>query len=289
MADEITLIENGFLKVKIKHFGAEIVSVTDRNGREYMWSGDESVWGHHAPVLFPVCGALKDGHYTFSGKNYEMTKHGFARFLDYEPEMIGESMVIFRAKGIDKYKESYPFSYGFSVIYSLSGNKLGVTYRVENKDDKTMYFSAGSHEAYACPGKTEDYVLEFEKEEMLCNLLLDGPILSGKSELLGKNVKELSVSGGQLEKRDSLIFKNISSEKVTLKHKNGEVIASVRFPGQKNMVIWSFPDGGYLCIEPWSGLPDSVDSNGKIEEKDAIIALEKGKTKEISHEITFGE
>ncbi len=289
MADEITEIENGVLKVKIKNFGAEIASVTDKTGREYMWSGDKSVWGFHAPIVFPVCGALKDGRYTLSGKSYEMTKHGFARFLDYEPEKISESEVVFRAKGLDKYKESYPFLYGFSVIYSLSGNTLGVTYRVENKDDKTMYFSAGSHEGYACPGKTEDYVFEFEKEETLFNYLLEGPLLSGKRELLAERTKELSVTGGMLKERDSLIFKDILSESVTLKHKSGEVIVSVRFPGQKNLVIWSFPDAGYICIEPWSGLPDSVDSTGKMEEKDAIIALEKGKTKEIYHEITFGK
>lgn len=289
MADEITVIENGYLKVKIKNFGAEIVSVTDKSGREYMWSGDASVWGHHAPLLFPVCGALKDGRYKLCGKSYAMEKHGFARFLDYEPEKISESRAEFHAKGLDKYRESYPFSYGFSAVYGLSGNTLSVTYKVRNDDGGTMYFSVGSHEAYACPGKTSDYVLEFEKEETLYNYLLSGSLLSGQRELLGENIKTLSLSGEMLEKRDSLIFRNILSESVRLKDKNGEVIASVRFPGQKNLVIWSFPDGGYICIEPWSGLPDSVDSTGKIEEKDEIIALEKGKTKEITHEITFGE
>ena len=43
MADEITVIENECLKVRIKNFGAEIISVTDKEGREYMWSGDKSV------------------------------------------------------------------------------------------------------------------------------------------------------------------------------------------------------------------------------------------------------
>lgn len=289
MADEITVIENECLKVRIKNFGAEIISVTDKEGREYMWSGDKSVWGYHAPIVFPICGALKDGRYTLSGKSYELGKHGFARFLDYEPESLSKSSAAFHAKGLDEYKESYPFSYGFSAVFSLSGNTLSVTYKVENKDDKTMYFSAGSHEGYACPGKTEDYVLEFEKEETLFNYLLSGSLLSGERELLAEKTKYLSINGEMLKKRDSLIFRDLSSESVTLRHKNGNTVVTVRFPGQKNLVIWSFPDGGYICIEPWSGVPDSVDSTGNIEEKDAIIALEKGKTKEITHYITFGE
>ena len=106
---------------------------------------------------------------------------------------------------------------------------------------------------------------------------------------MAEKTKDLSVNGEMLKKRDSLIFRDLSSESVTLRHKNGNTVVTVRFPGQKNLVIWSFPDGGYICIEPWSGVPDSVDSTGNIEEKDAIIALEKGKTKEITHYITFGE
>lgn len=85
MADEITVIENECLKVRIKNFGAEIISVTDKEGREYMWSGDKSVWGYHAPIVFPICGALKDGRYTLSGKSYELGKHGFARFWTMSP------------------------------------------------------------------------------------------------------------------------------------------------------------------------------------------------------------
>lgn len=30
------------------------------DGREVMWQADPAIWGNSAPVLFPVCGMIKD-------------------------------------------------------------------------------------------------------------------------------------------------------------------------------------------------------------------------------------
>ena len=44
-----------------------------------MWQADPAWWAGTAPVLFPVIGGLKDGAYTFEGKQYKLPSHGFAR------------------------------------------------------------------------------------------------------------------------------------------------------------------------------------------------------------------
>ena len=67
-------IENEFLSVTADTHGAELVSVVDKaTGAEMIWGADKAVWGRHAPILFPYCGKLRDGHYELDGTTYELS------------------------------------------------------------------------------------------------------------------------------------------------------------------------------------------------------------------------
>ena len=73
-------IANDFLTVNISRHGAELTSIKDNlTGRERLWQADPEVWPRHAPVLFPIVGALADQQYHYAGKTYHMGQHGFAR------------------------------------------------------------------------------------------------------------------------------------------------------------------------------------------------------------------
>lgn len=288
MDDKIISLRSEDIRVCISTLGAEIISVTGKDGTEYMWEGNPDIWGHHAPVLFPVCGALKDGKYNAYGESFDMPKHGFARFLDYTAETKGESFVSFKAEITEEYKKCYPYEYDFSAIYSLFKNALSVTYKVVNKDDRPIYFSVGSHEAYSCPGGIENFKIEFEKEEELYNLLTEGSLLSGEKERVDTEGKILKLKESFFLK-DSLIFSGIKSEKLSLLGKDEKRRVSVEFPGQHDLVLWMIPGAEYICIEPWTALSDNAKSSGKIEEKPEITKLCPGKTYEITHKIIFGE
>lgn len=287
MDEKIITLKTGKLTVKISSRGAEAKSIKDDSGREYLWSGRLDVWKRQAPFLFPICGSLKEEKYTLRGREYSLKKHGFAMELDFAVESARTDEVIFKAEGTEKYKENYPFSYDLYVIYRLFENRMSVTYRVVNKGEETMYYSVGSHESYAYEGVLEDYAIVFEKPETLVNNLIEAPLLSGKTQLIGEGITHFPLKKEYFSK-DSLVFRNLKSEKVSFVGKNGEKIVTVSFKGQNNLVFWTIPENGYFCIEPWSGLPDFKNASGKIEEKAEIIALEKGKTKDITHEITFG-
>ena len=57
-------IENDTLRLTVDTHGAEAVSVIHKpTGAELLWSGDPSVWGRHAPILFPYTGALTGGFF----------------------------------------------------------------------------------------------------------------------------------------------------------------------------------------------------------------------------------
>ncbi len=81
----ITLLNNKDILVTINEKGAELQSI-QRNGIEYLWQANAKFWGKHAPVLFPIVGELKNGSYTFKGKEYKLPRHGFARDKIFEAE-----------------------------------------------------------------------------------------------------------------------------------------------------------------------------------------------------------
>ena len=51
-------------------------------------------------------------------------------------------------------------------------------------------------------------------------------------------------------------------------------------------MLWTKPGAGYICLEPWAGVQDFVDSTGKLEEKRGILALESGAEYTATHKIT---
>ena len=57
------------------------------------WQADPAVWPQHAPVLFPVCGSVRDGRILIDGTAYPMTKHGFTREPDFAVAAQGADYV----------------------------------------------------------------------------------------------------------------------------------------------------------------------------------------------------
>jgi galactose mutarotase-like enzyme len=48
------------------------------------------------------------------------------------------------------------------------------------------------------------------------------------------------------------------------------------FPGFPFLGIWAAPNADFVCIEPWCGIADSVNTNQQLVEKEGINELEGG-------------
>jgi galactose mutarotase-like enzyme len=168
-------ISNEQLTVTINEKGAELQSV-QLNGLEYLWQADGKYWGKHSPVLFPVVGELRDGKYFFEGREYRLSRHGFARDKIFKAEQTSETSVTLTLQDDAETLSLYPFQFVFRIEYKVQGPELFCTYIVENSDTKTIYFSAGGQPAFKVP-LTEnlsytDYKLEFNNDEVLNRHLL---------------------------------------------------------------------------------------------------------------------
>ena len=267
--------------------GAEIQSVKSPCGTEFIWNGNPDIWGKRTPILFPICGRLKDGTYTYNGKKYEMTGHGFALRKLFDIKSVSDSSAVFSLKADAETRECYPFEFEFEVSYTLIDNSLKIDYKAINlSDTEPMYFSCGSHEGYACPEGIEEYTLVFDKEVNLNPHPPCGTIVEAYTVPLANNVKELKLKD-EFFKVDALVFEHLCVNKVSLVHNNSSKKIIVEFPGHDYLLFWTKYKAPYLCIEPWAGFPDTPESDGLFVNKKGINRVEGGMSKTFTHVVTF--
>ena len=279
------ILKNEKLIVKINELGAEIKSIM-YNGMEQMWEGKQEVWSGTAPVLFPICGAVKDDKYTYMGREYSLLQHGFARKQLFELTDSTDERAVFLLKSNDDLKKVYPFDFELYITYTINGTTVKITYDVVNLTDGEMYFSIGSHEAYYTPEGVEDYDVIFAEKETLDSHLMCGRYLKENTVPLLKEVTVLPIYKKYFM-LDSLVFSNIKSHSAILRNRKTGREIKIEFPYTNNLLIWHKPNSPYICIEPWSGSADFVGTSYDITQKRDIMKLSKDESYCAYHTITF--
>ncbi len=275
----MVVLDNKVLTVKINEVGAEIKSIV-KDGKEYMWTGHPEIWGGTAPIMFPICGGLKDDKYILNGKEYNLVKHGFIRFKTFEVEENNGTSATFLVKSDEETKKSFPFDFEFRAKYNLVGNKVEVYYCVKNLNDDTMYFSVGSHEAYSTPEGIEDYDVIFPQKETLNATILNGNLLEKNTLPIIKDSEVLPLYDKYFL-IDALVFTDLKSRSATLRNRKTGKQVCVEFPNADYFLLWHKHSAGYICLEPWAGIQDAETSDYDITRKPGITAL-AGKSEHIN-------
>ena len=287
-------IENEVLKILVQKRGAELCSVLDKStNQEYMWSGDAAVWGSFAPVLFPIIGCLKDNEFLVNGQSYSVPKHGFIRNnIDLEAAILNENTIEFRYKYDENTLKNYPYLFEFVLHYVLEGRTIHLEHTIINHhEDKPMYFSLGGHPGFKCPffegEKYEDYYIEFEQIEndSTWKVTTDGLIDVSAVSCL-KNTNRLQLHP-LIFQNDALIFKNLKSRKATLKTDAHTLGVELSFADFNYLGIWAKPNAPFVCIEPWLGISDSVNTTKDFTQKEGIQRLEAGNHQTYTYSIRF--
>ena len=282
---DITL-KNGDVSAKIISKGAELKSLIV-NGKELMWRADPTFWGKTSPLLFPMIGTLKGGKTLIDGKEYRITKHGFARDMELTPEEFNSNSAMFSLEQNETTKAMFPFDFRFTVRYTLKADGLTVTYRVRNNSEKPMPFCIGAHPAFACDGDMTDYRLEFPKLETAAvpNYNLEtGLHEENNRRPLMNEATELSLSH-EMFYEDVCYFDKLRSRSVFLLNKDNSGVR-VDFPDFTSLGVWQAKDAPFLCIEPWCGSADFDDCTGVFAEKRGIEILQPDTEKAFTYSIT---
>lgn len=288
----IILNYNG-ARAEVQMRGAQLASYRTAEGREVLWQGSE--WPQHTPVLFPVCGSVKDEKIKIAGKTYPMTKHGFTRNPDFKPVKTGSDFVDMVLEADDETKRMYPFEFRLHVIHTLLEKGFRTTLLIENLSDKIMPFCTGGHPGFALPMEDgavfEDYDVVFSKPENGVNSLAAGGGCIGGTEILPqiRDKGVLPLQHELFDERDAIILTGLNSRSVKLiNRKSGRGIL-FEFPKMEVLGIWSMPKAkaDYVCLEPWHGMPDTLDATGNFEDKPFVTLLEPGKSWQGSYTVSL--
>lgn len=286
-------IQNEAMSVTINTLGAEMQSITGADGTEYLWYGDSAYWGGRATNLFPYVGRMTNGTYIHKGKAYQMGTHGFARHMEFTAEQESEQCVVFTLTDNEATHACYPFRFVFSVVYTLVGAVLHITYRVENKSEETMYFGLGGHPGFRLPleeGKCfEDYSLTFAQP---CHpsraLLAPSYMMSGVETLFPLEQNTTLPLRHDLFDDDAIILRHFDKT-LTLSAGEGSRGVRVHIPQMPCVGIWHAvkTEAPFVCIEPWVSLPSRDSVVEDISQQSDLISLAVGKTYENEWSITL--
>lgn len=278
------------LTARINPLGAELWSLTDRQGREYMTDANPAFWTGHAPILFPIVGALNGGHYRLCGSAHELPKHGFARRSRFEEVGRTGGSAFFRLRGGPETHAVYPFAFTLDLAFSLDGWTLQMEARVTNEGVTDMPFSFGFHPAFAWPlpggVAKEDHRIVFAEPEPQPIRRIDPP-----SGLLLPDPQPTPVEGRALTpdaalfEADALIWDKLNSRSLTFGAEGGASL-SIAFPDTPMLGIWQKPGAHYLCIEPWQGIADPVGFASDFRDKPGVVRLPAGAERSFRMDVT---
>lgn len=291
----IYTIENEKIKASVSTMGAELVSlILKETGTEYLWQADPEYWTGHAYNLFPICGRLWDGKYTYMGATYEMNLHGFARKTEYALDSQNESSLTFCLTDSDITYAQYPFKFRLLLTYILDGASVKTVFHIENRDEKELIYAVGGHPGFNVPladGETfGDYTVTFSEKcqpEQLC--------MSETCYYLGKTAPFALTEGKSFKLAHNLfdndaIFLTGVAHEVTLRSDISGHFVKVTYPEMNYVGFWHKPktEAPYVCIEPWMSIPADDGKVDDLETKRDMLRLSSDSTRDIEFTISIG-
>ncbi|KRN77154.1 aldose 1-epimerase family protein [Weissella minor] len=285
-------LDNGRLVVTISEHGAELTSVQNKEtGFEYIWEGDPTIWGRHAPNLFPIVGRLKGDRYKYRDKTYFMTQHGFARDDDFKIVEKTDTTVRLRLVDTEETRSIYPFHFQFDVVFRLTEqDTLGVVYAVTNTDTHDIFCSFGGHPAFNVPLESfGDYYINVDPRRKYPTAKLVGPYLDNNLEGVFDANQPLRLDRDDYREDAKILRTEGNPITFVLSKKAQSHGVTMHVQDAKFVGIWTpyAKDAPFVCIEPWWGIADTVDADGNIKHKYAINHVAPAQTYTGSYTLTF--
>ncbi len=283
-------LQSNFLKISIHSFGAELCSIKNNSGIEYLWQANKEIWSRRAPVLFPIVGKLKDNTYIYSHRSFSLSQHGFARDREFELISQSQNTCCFQIRSDEHSKTYFPFDFVFEITYELLDDKLITRYKIINPSSRDLLFSVGAHPGFNCPIEKnetfEDYYLQFETSEFSLTELSNGLRLNAVKKLhLPDSKLFLNMA---LFDQDALVFENSQISSLTLRSKKSNRFIKMECQNWPYFGIWTKKDcREFICLEPWYGIADSATTNQDFAKKEGICHLAPKKEFNCSFSLQF--
>ena len=283
MTNTIQTISNDLLTVSINPLGAQLWSIQDAEGTEYLWQGNPTYWADRAINIFPYIARMTEKSYLLNGQKYQMDIHGFAKDTLFEITSKEADRITFKISDTPDTLKQYPFAFDFYVTYILQDNALKVEFKVINNSDTTMYFGVGGHPGFNVPLEEglgfEDYYIEFSGENTSRRVIFseDCFVMDGQFTDFKLNADTKYTLHHDMFDEDAIILTDMPRQ-ITLASDKGQKKIQVSYPDMAYLGLWHMPhtDAPYICIEPWSSLPSRKGVIEDLAKQENLIALDAG-------------
>ncbi len=243
------------------------------------------------PILFPFSARTFDQgdiHFWRHEKiRRPMPMHGFARNSVFEMTEFDENGFAAVLQPGKEAIEAYPFDYEFTVIYRFQELSFWVEFRLLNKGDEPLPWSAGHHFYFQLPwhdgASRSDYRIDIPARKAFRHQS------DGRLEPAPPFEQSTSFDDPALVDR---IHTRLKENVVRFGPKNGEEDIVMRLqggdssatqPSDQTVVTWSESETApYYCVEPWMGPPNSP------EHKKGLNFVPPKKTGVFSVEVSLG-
>lgn len=286
----LLVLQSSQLRIEINPQGAELHSLRDRAGRNFLWHGDPAIWAGRAPILFPIVGTLNGGTFGWRGKRYALSRHGFARGSPFEVVEVAPQAATLRLRSSPATLARYPFPFQLDLIYRVEGATLAIHAVVSNDGPESLPASLGFHPGFLWPlphaGSRDSHWIEFEKEEPAAIRRIDAQgLLSPRAQPSPLAGRRLALNH-ELFRDDVVILDQFESRQVRYRSDTGPAI-DIGFAGARYLGIWSKPGAPFFCVEPWAGITDPAGFTGELLDKPGIFVVEPGQSRSLAMTISL--
>ncbi|MDO4522020.1 MAG: hypothetical protein Q4B57_02595 [Eubacteriales bacterium] len=197
------------------------------------------------PILFPFSSKTKNDTYMLNGRQYAMPRHGLVKNDAFAVSEAKEDHVRLWLENSPSWKERYyPFDFRLEIEYRLRDGSLEIVTRVKNFSDTAMPHYLGLHPFFRTTDKKraslqQDMQLhyDYEHQEDLPGIML------GDLSQCWDEVLHSPAQGG-------FCFENEA---------DGYCVYCSMDRAFEALVVYTMAPES-ICIEPWCGLPDSINT-----------------------------
>ena len=290
------ILENDVLRVAIDDHGAQLMSILGKkDNTEYLWQGDARYWKDRAIMLFPICGRLEEGRYTYGGKSYDMTIHGFIRDVDLSVASKSDTALTLTFTDNDATRAQYPFAFLYTVTFTLDGDKLIHTFTVKNTGEGELPFAIGGHPGFNVPlveGATfADYYLEFSEVAPVKKVILtDRCFMTDALEPFALEDGKVYQLHHDMFDHDAIFLTDMAPA-VKLGSTKTSKSVTVSYTNMPYLGLWHKPctEAPYICIEPWNGMPSDDGTVDAMETKKYMVRLPAGASEDFAFTIQIAQ
>lgn len=232
--------------------GATVVSLT-RDGEEYLYRDEQNLRSSERPrcgipFLFPIFGRLKEGRFSWKGREYPMEIHGFAHTSVWRAEQQRSDRLVLSLEHNAQTWSQYPFAFRMELTFQVREGSLIIHPSLRNQGQEPMPFQYGFHPYFLTPNP------ESVRVETHANFFMDGqseqphPFGQGQGGIvLAEGAGE---AGGAFLGVEGPSVVDLGDRKVTISQ-NGD------YP---TLILWTQAGKPFLCVEPICGTPNGLNT-----------------------------